>query len=46
IRCGSVAQGYPSLAMLVGLLFSRVLVRYQQISAAMDIKLYQGDFNL
>ncbi len=35
-----------SLAMLVGLLFTRVLLRYQQMSTALDIKLYQGDFHL
>ena len=43
---GSVPQGYRSLAMLVGLLFTRVLLRYQQMSTALDIKLYQGDFHL
>ncbi len=37
---GSVPQGYRSLAMLVGLLFTRVLLRYQQMSTALDIKLY------
>ncbi len=41
---GSVPQGCRSLAMLVGLLFTRVLLRYQQMSTALDIKLYQGDF--
>ena len=38
---GSVPQGYRSLAMLVGLLFTRVLLRYQQMSTALDIKLYR-----
>ncbi|MVT02873.1 cobalt ECF transporter T component CbiQ [Enterobacter sp. 10-1] len=42
----SLPQGYRSLAMLVGLLFTRVLIRYQQMSATLDIKLYQGDFHL
>ncbi len=41
---GSVPQGYRSLAMLVGLLFTRVLLRYQQMSTALDIKLYQVIF--
>ncbi|MCV5657211.1 energy-coupling factor ABC transporter transmembrane protein, partial [Escherichia coli] len=27
-------------------LFTRVLLRYQQMSTALDIKLYQGDFHL
>lgn len=39
-------QGYRSLAMLVGMLFTRVLLRYQQMTTALDIKLYQGDFHL
>jgi len=43
---GSLSQGYRSLSMLVGLLFSRVLLRYQQMNSALDIKLYQGDFHL
>ncbi|MBJ3814682.1 energy-coupling factor ABC transporter transmembrane protein [Shimwellia pseudoproteus] len=37
---------YRSLAMLVGMLFSRVMVRYQQMVTALDVKLYQGDFHL
>ena len=43
---GSLSQGYRSLSMLVWLLFSRVLLRYQQMNSALDIKLYQGDFHL
>ncbi|ECN8655546.1 energy-coupling factor ABC transporter transmembrane protein, partial [Salmonella enterica subsp. enterica serovar Typhimurium] len=35
-----------SLAMLAGLLFTRVLMRYQQMTTTLDIKLYQGDFHL
>lgn len=42
----SLPQGYRSLAMLVGLLFTRVLIRYQQMTSTLDIKLYQGDFHL
>jgi len=42
----SVPIGYRSLAMLVGLLFNRVLIRYQQMATTLDIKLYQGDFHL
>ncbi|HBL4692789.1 energy-coupling factor ABC transporter transmembrane protein [Citrobacter sedlakii] len=42
----SLPNGYRSLAMLVGLLFTRVLIRYQQMAATLDIKLYQGDFHL
>ena len=39
---GSVPQGYRSLAMLVGLLFTRVLLRYQQMSTALDIMNLSG----
>ncbi|MGL5700200.1 MAG: energy-coupling factor ABC transporter transmembrane protein [Kluyvera sp.] len=42
----NVRLGYRSLAMLVSLLFTRVLIRYQQMSTTLDIKLYQGDFHL
>lgn len=42
----NVRLGYRSLAMLVSLLFTRVLIRYQQMSTVLDIKLYQGDFHL
>lgn len=42
----NVRLGYRSLSMLVGLLFTRVLIRYQQMSTSLDIKLYQGDFHL
>ncbi|POT59524.1 energy-coupling factor ABC transporter transmembrane protein [Citrobacter amalonaticus] len=42
----SLPKSYRSLAMLVGLLFTRVLIRYQQMVTTLDIKLYQGDFHL
>lgn len=42
----SLPLGYRSLAMLVGMLFTRVLIRYQQMTTTLDIKLYQGDFHL
>ncbi|MTH47424.1 energy-coupling factor ABC transporter transmembrane protein [Intestinirhabdus alba] len=42
----SLPNGYRSLAMLVGLLFTRVLIRYQQMTTVLDVKLYQGDFHL
>ncbi|EIF1971741.1 cobalt ECF transporter S component CbiM [Salmonella enterica subsp. enterica serovar Ohio] len=42
----SLPNGYRSLAMLTGLLFTRVLMRYQQMTTTLDIKLYQGDFHL
>ncbi len=35
-----------SLAMLVGLLFERVLLRQQQMESALAVKLYQGEFQL
>ena len=42
----TVPQGYRSLAMLVSLLFTRVLLRYKALATTLDIKLYQGDFHL
>ena len=42
----TVRSGYRSLGMLVSMLFSRVMSRYQQMSVALEIKLYQGDFHL
>ncbi len=42
----NVPCGYRSLAMLISLLFSRVMWRYQQMTTALDMKLYQGDFHL
>jgi len=42
----TLPQGYHSLAMLVGLLFTRVLLRYKAMAITLDIKLYQGDFHL
>lgn len=42
----TLPQGYRSLAMLVSLLFTRVLLRYKEMATTLDIKLYQGDFHL
>ncbi|PEH55660.1 energy-coupling factor ABC transporter transmembrane protein [Yersinia kristensenii] len=42
----SLRTGYHSLAMLVGMLFTRVMIRYQQMVISLDMKLYQGDFHL
>ncbi|HCU0242192.1 TPA: energy-coupling factor ABC transporter transmembrane protein [Morganella morganii] len=42
----NLRTGYRSLAMLVTMLFSRVMMRYQQMSVALNVKLYQGDFHL
>ncbi|CDH03426.1 energy-coupling factor ABC transporter transmembrane protein [Xenorhabdus bovienii] len=42
----SLRTSYRSLAMLVGMLFARVMSRYQQMSVALTLKLYQGDFHL
>lgn len=48
LRFGYVSLGssYRSLAMLVGMLFTRVMIRYQQMIISLDSKLYQGDFHL
>ncbi|MEC5317817.1 energy-coupling factor ABC transporter transmembrane protein [Brenneria populi subsp. brevivirga] len=42
----SLGSSYRSLSMLVGMLFMRVMMRYQQMVIALEIKLYQGKFHL
>ncbi|HEY0208188.1 energy-coupling factor ABC transporter transmembrane protein [Acerihabitans sp.] len=42
----SLRTGYHSLAMLVGMLMLRVMTRYREMSIALDVKLYQGEFHL
>ncbi len=42
----SLRTSYRSMGMLVSMLFSRVMRRYQQMSMALELKLYQGDFHL
>lgn len=42
----SLGSSYRSLSMLVGMLFMRVMMRYQQMVIALEIKLYQGEFHL
>ncbi len=42
----TLRSSYRSLAMLVGMLFTRVMVRYQQTTIALEVKLYRGDFPL
>lgn len=42
----TLATGYHSLAMLVGMLMLRVMTRYREMSVALDVKLYQGEFHL
>lgn len=39
-------NSYNSLAMLVNVLFQRVMRRYRDMSVALDVKLYQGDFHV
>ncbi|MCG8706848.1 energy-coupling factor ABC transporter transmembrane protein [Brenneria sp. 4F2] len=42
----SLGSSYRSLSMLIGMLFMRVMLRYQQMVISLEIKLYQGDFHL
>ncbi|PHM74310.1 energy-coupling factor ABC transporter transmembrane protein [Xenorhabdus kozodoii] len=42
----TMRTSYRSLAMLISMLFARVISRYQQMSVALELKLYQGDFHL
>ncbi|BFH15251.1 cobalt ECF transporter T component CbiQ [Paenibacillus melissococcoides] len=41
-----LANSYNSLAMLVNVLFQRVMLRYRDMSVALEVKLYQGDFHV
>lgn len=38
--------GFTSLAMLVGMLLQRVMLRYQQMETTLEVKLFQGEFHL
>ncbi|MDN6682907.1 MAG: energy-coupling factor ABC transporter transmembrane protein, partial [Enterobacterales bacterium] len=42
----SLRTGYRSLSMLVGMLLARVMERHKQMSIALEVKLYNGDFHL
>ncbi|WII35982.1 energy-coupling factor ABC transporter transmembrane protein [Paenibacillus thiaminolyticus] len=39
-------NSYKSLAMLVNVLFQRVMLRYRDMSVVLDVKLFQGDFHV
>ncbi|WP_374017718.1 cobalt ECF transporter T component CbiQ [Paenibacillus thiaminolyticus] len=39
-------NSYKSLAMLVNVLFQRVMARYRDMSVVLDVKLFQGDFHV
>ncbi|MCC8379329.1 energy-coupling factor ABC transporter transmembrane protein [Xenorhabdus sp. PB30.3] len=42
----TLRTSYHSLAMLISMLFVRVMSRYQQMGVALELKLYQGNFHL
>ena len=42
----SLKNSYSSLGMLITMLFERVITRYRQMTTALDIKLYNGNFHL
>ncbi|ENM5738114.1 cobalt ECF transporter T component CbiQ [Vibrio mimicus] len=47
LRFGYIRRGLwlKSLAMLVGVLLQRVMIRHQQMQSALAVKLYQGEFH-
>jgi len=47
IRFGYIRRGLwlKSLAMLVGVLLQRVMIRHQHMQSALAVKLYQGEFH-
>lgn len=42
----SLRTSYHSMAMLIGLLLQRVIMRYQQMEISLEMKLFQGEFHL
>lgn len=42
----NLGTSYRSLAMLVGMLMQRVMLRYQQMETTLEVKLFQGEFHL
>ena len=39
-------NGYNSFGLLVNMLFKRMMIRYDEMSIALDMKLYDGEFHL
>ena len=42
----NLKNGYNSLGLLVNMLFKRMMIRYDEMSTALDMKLYDGQFHL
>ena len=42
----NLKNGYNSFSLLVNMLFKRMMIRYDEMSVALDMKLYDGKFHL
>ena len=42
----NLKNGYNSFGLLVSMLFKRMMIRYDEMSIALDMKLYDGTFNI
>lgn len=42
----NLKNGYNSFGLLVNMLFKRMMIRYDEMSIALDMKLYDGQFHL
>lgn len=40
----NIKTSYKSVGMLVSILFKRMIIRYEELSISLDIKLYDGEF--
>lgn len=42
----NLKSSYKSVAMLASILFKRMMIRYEDLSISLDIKLYNGEFHI
>ena len=42
----NLKNGYNSFGLLVNMLFKRMMIRYDEMSIALDMKLYDGTFHI
>ena len=42
----NLKNGYRSFGLLVNMLFKRMMIRYDEMSIALDMKLFDGTFHI
>lgn len=42
----NLKNGYHSFGLLVNMLFKRMMIRYDEMSIALDMKLFDGTFHI